>query len=205
MGTIYHSIDGTNPSEFMGGTWEPWSEGRVPVGMGSNGTTNYTTVNARFGVDSVTLTTGQLPAHVHSMAHTHNIPNHVHTMAHTHGMAHTHTNSINHWEWTTPSGQTATERLGTWSGTTLIGNVYATSAGAMTTQQMRRRATPPATGASSAANTGGSSDANTGNPTTLPATGGVSTANTGNNTGAVGGSHENRMPCTTCYMWLRTA
>lgn len=37
------SVNSTNPSELFGGTWVSWVNGRVPIGVGSNGTTNYTT------------------------------------------------------------------------------------------------------------------------------------------------------------------
>ena len=32
IGSIYMSVNDVNPSTFLGGTWEPWGSGRVPVG-----------------------------------------------------------------------------------------------------------------------------------------------------------------------------
>jgi hypothetical protein len=37
---------------IYGGTWVSWGAGRVPVGVGSNGTTNYTSANATGGAES---------------------------------------------------------------------------------------------------------------------------------------------------------
>lgn len=51
---------------IYGGTWVTWGAGRVPLGIGSNGTTNYTSVEATGGTESVTLTTNQIPSHSHS-------------------------------------------------------------------------------------------------------------------------------------------
>ena len=43
VGSIYMSVNSVNPSSLFGGAWSAWGQGRVPVGVGSNGTTNYTT------------------------------------------------------------------------------------------------------------------------------------------------------------------
>lgn len=66
VGSIYMSVNNVSPAVFIGGTWEPWGEGRVPIGMGSNGTTTYNTVEDTGGSDSVTLTSDNLPTHTHS-------------------------------------------------------------------------------------------------------------------------------------------
>lgn len=66
VGSIYMSVNNVSPAVFIGGTWEPWGEGRVPIGMGSNGTTTYNTVEDTGGSDSVTLTASNLPTHTHS-------------------------------------------------------------------------------------------------------------------------------------------
>ena len=33
VGSIYMSVNDVSPEEFLGGTWERWSQGRVPVGV----------------------------------------------------------------------------------------------------------------------------------------------------------------------------
>lgn len=54
---------------IYGGTWVAWGAGRVPVGMGSNGTTNYTTVEATGGEEKHTLTNGEMPIHSITISH----------------------------------------------------------------------------------------------------------------------------------------
>lgn len=51
----------TAVSDIYGGTWVAWGLGRAVVGMGNNGTTNYTTVEQEVGAETVTLTNAQLP------------------------------------------------------------------------------------------------------------------------------------------------
>lgn len=41
IGSIYMSVNSTNPSTIFGGIWVAWGEGRVPIGIGNNGETNY--------------------------------------------------------------------------------------------------------------------------------------------------------------------
>lgn len=66
VGSIYITTTSTNPSSYLGGTWAQFGQGRTLVGMGSNGTTSYSTVQATGGSDSVTLTLSQVPAHSHT-------------------------------------------------------------------------------------------------------------------------------------------
>lgn len=87
IGSIYMSVNDTNPSSLFGGTWVAWGSGRVPVGVGSNGTTNYSSVEATGGAESrshshgaktsgtasgntgaTALTVSQIPAHTHSLS-----------------------------------------------------------------------------------------------------------------------------------------
>lgn len=72
VGSIIHSTTLTTASAVQaiyGGTWVAWGTGRVLVGMGSNGTTNYTTVEATGGAESVALTNAQMPVHSIGMSH----------------------------------------------------------------------------------------------------------------------------------------
>jgi len=65
VGSIYMSATmatATAVENALGGTWVAWGAGRVPVGMGSNGTTNYTTVEATGGQETVTLQEKNLPS-----------------------------------------------------------------------------------------------------------------------------------------------
>lgn len=36
IGSIYMSVNDVNPSTFLGGTWEPWGSGKVPVGVNTS-------------------------------------------------------------------------------------------------------------------------------------------------------------------------
>lgn len=38
IGSIYMSVNNVNPSELLGGTWEVWGSGRVPVGVKASDT-----------------------------------------------------------------------------------------------------------------------------------------------------------------------
>jgi len=66
-----------NPGQIFGvGTWQAYGPGRVIIGMGNNGETNYTVGNAEGGLDAVSLTTAQLPAHNHTFtggSHSHTV------------------------------------------------------------------------------------------------------------------------------------
>jgi len=69
VGSIYLNANvATNPKTLLGfGTWESFGQGRTVIGMGSNGTTSYTTLRATGGADTVTLTIAQLPPHNHAI------------------------------------------------------------------------------------------------------------------------------------------
>ena len=54
---------------IYGGTWEAWGAGRVPIGVGSNGTTNYSTPEATGGSETHTITNDNLPRGLISVAH----------------------------------------------------------------------------------------------------------------------------------------
>lgn len=81
VGSIYMSVNNTNPSVFFGGTWVAWGSGRVPVGVDASDT-NFSTVEKTGGASTVTLTTAQMPSHSHAKgtlaadkggAHKHNL------------------------------------------------------------------------------------------------------------------------------------
>lgn len=41
VGSIYMSINDVSPQVFLGGTWQRWAEGRMPLGVGSNGESTH--------------------------------------------------------------------------------------------------------------------------------------------------------------------
>lgn len=67
IGSIYISTSSTNPSQTLGGTWAAYGQGRMLVGVGSNGTSNYTKSKLTGGNQSITLSLSNLPAHSHTI------------------------------------------------------------------------------------------------------------------------------------------
>ena len=66
VGSIYMSVNNTNPSTLFGGTWEAWGSGRVPVGVDTEDV-NFNSVEKTGGESTVTLTESQMPRHFHTM------------------------------------------------------------------------------------------------------------------------------------------
>lgn len=65
VGSIYISVNNTNPSSFLGGTWQSFGSGRTLVGVDTS-QTEFNTVLKSGGAKTHTLTTAQMPAHTHS-------------------------------------------------------------------------------------------------------------------------------------------
>ena len=66
VGSIYMSVNDTNPSTFFGGTWVSWGAGKVPVGVDTNDT-NFATVEKTGGEKQHTLTIAEMPEHNHTI------------------------------------------------------------------------------------------------------------------------------------------
>lgn len=66
VGSIYMTIDKTNPSELFGGTWVAWGEGRVPVGIDTEDE-SFDDVEKTGGEKRHTLTIAEMPSHNHSL------------------------------------------------------------------------------------------------------------------------------------------
>ena len=68
IGDIELNFSGINPNvKYPGTTWLQRAQGRALVGVGNNGTYNYTS-RQEFGSDSVALTVAQIPSHSHGIA-----------------------------------------------------------------------------------------------------------------------------------------
>lgn len=65
IGSVYTSTDSVNPGDKFGGVWESFGAGRTLIGVGNNGTNNYTAAETTGGVDSVALSNTQIPQHNH--------------------------------------------------------------------------------------------------------------------------------------------
>ena len=74
VGSIYFSVNDTNPTNYFGGTWELWGAGRVPVGVDAT-QSDFNSVEKTGGANTVTLTSTQIPSHTHTISssgdHTH--------------------------------------------------------------------------------------------------------------------------------------
>lgn len=67
VGSIYMSVNPTNPSELFPRTaWAEWGKGRVPVGVDTS-QAEFNKVDKTGGSKSVTLTTDQMPRHTHNV------------------------------------------------------------------------------------------------------------------------------------------
>lgn len=66
IGSIYMSVQNINPSNFIGGTWEAWGAGKVPVGVDTS-QTEFATVEQTGGEKTHTLTISEMPTHNHNL------------------------------------------------------------------------------------------------------------------------------------------
>lgn len=70
IGSIYITSQYSSSSQVaaaIGGTWESFGQGRTLIGVGSNGTTNYSSSSSTGGNSKVSLTTSNIPAHTHTV------------------------------------------------------------------------------------------------------------------------------------------
>lgn len=80
VGSIYLSVNSTNPSSYFGGTWVAWGSGRVPIGVNTSDT-SFNTVEKTGGSKTHAITSNEMPSHNHSVslttssngAHTHSV------------------------------------------------------------------------------------------------------------------------------------
>lgn len=195
VGSIFMSTNNINPSTYFTDTvWEAWGEGRVPVGIGSNGTTNYSTVEQTGGSEgipyhnhtftgSLGTTSNNSAAHTHTLnGHTHSIP----VLSGTAASAGAHTHNLSY-DKDIASGSATNRVVPNGSGASQ-GNNGALSAGAHTHTVT--------TNASTTGSNSNSTSTQSANHThTFTPTGSVSYAGTeGTN---------NMPPYIVCYMWKR--
>jgi len=64
IGSIYMSVNSTNPGTLFGGTWQAWGAGRVPVGFDSS-QSEFDTAEETGGEKTHTLTVSEMPSHRH--------------------------------------------------------------------------------------------------------------------------------------------
>ena len=66
IGSIYMSVNDTNPSIYFGGTWVSWGAGRIPVGVDTSDN-DFSTVEKTGGEKEHTLTVNEMPSHYHTL------------------------------------------------------------------------------------------------------------------------------------------
>lgn len=66
VGSIYMSVNSTNPQTLFGGTWVRWGNGRVPVGI-DTGQGEFNAVEKTGGEKSHKLTVSEMPSHAHTV------------------------------------------------------------------------------------------------------------------------------------------
>lgn len=64
IGSIYMSVNDTNPATFLGGTWVRWGQGRVPVGVKEDDD-DFKTPEKEDGEKKHQLTIDEMPNHRH--------------------------------------------------------------------------------------------------------------------------------------------
>ena len=72
IGSIYMSIQDTNPSVFFGGTWERIAKGKTLVGVDESDT-DFNASSKTGGEKTHTLTIDEMPSHNHSVIYSGNV------------------------------------------------------------------------------------------------------------------------------------
>ena len=184
IGSIYMSVNNTNPSTIFGGTWVSWGAGKVPVGVNAN-ETEFNSVEKTGGAKTHTLTIQQMPSHAHT------IVNHVHSIPSLSGTASNITLTGSVWNFAVQSKNTGVSSSGIFSNNNPSGSVgYAIET---------KESSSPNYADTVAINASHNHTITT-NASTTGQAGSGNTGNTGS-----GQAHNNLQPYITCYMWKRTA
>lgn len=177
VGSIYMSVNSTNPSQLFGGTWVALNEGRVLIGAG----TSYP-AGSTGGEATHTLTVNEMPSHSHSGS-TGSTGDHSHTRG-----------SMN-----ITSSSTAATQIGHWSEKTdtfTVGAIQSITLGnyGPRAQSSYRTGYYKVLNFDASRNWSGSTSS----------TGSHSHSMSLDNTGG-GSAHNNMQPYLSVYMWKRTA
>lgn len=194
VGSIYMSVNATNPSQLFGGTWVALDQGRVLIGAGTSypaGTTG--------GEASHTLTTSEMPSHSHSGS-TNSAGSHTHSGSSSSAGSHSHdrgsmniTGKLNYIAHGATVAASASGALSVSSTSTYHGN--ATAKG--NTEIVSLNASSNWSGYTS-------SDGSHSHSMSLDSAGSHTHTVTINSTGS-GSAHNNMQPYLSVYMWKRTA
>lgn len=233
VGSIYTSVNSTDPSTLFGGTWERFGKGKVLVGVDEDDS-DFSEANKTGGEKTHTLTTNEMPSHTHTQnSHTHTIGSHTHSVpAHSHGLnSHTHSFSD-----TSSSAGSHTHSV---SGTAAsngshshnhsydldaaaggarysvhraygggYGNNATTSSNGAHTHSVSGTAASAGGHTHTVSGTTGAASGSTANSSSLTSGStapSCSSATATNQSTGGGGSHNNLQPFITVFMWVRTA
>ena len=64
IGSIFMSLQNNSPANFLGGTWEPFGEGRTLIGVSSSDT-DFNAPNKTGGEKTHILSVDEMPSHTH--------------------------------------------------------------------------------------------------------------------------------------------
>ena len=192
VGSIYMSINNTNPSTFWGGTWVAWGSGRVPVGINTSDG-NFNTVEKTGGETVHKLSVSEMPSHTHQVpAHNHSIGSHNHSIPKLSGS--TNNTGEHQHEIITEFGAHANPDYD--PDAENIMQIAGVNAGTKRwkTGKINSMGNHSHTVTTNSTLTGSGGNGNTGNSAAM-------------NSGAAGSStaHNNLQPYIVCYMWKRTA
>lgn len=85
VGSIYISVSEESPASFLGGTWDKIEDAYLYAKLSTE------TAGSTYGDTDYKISTEQLPAHTHTLSHTHEVAAHQHTMYHRHSVTSTGT------------------------------------------------------------------------------------------------------------------
>ena len=193
VGSIYMSVNNTNPSILFGGTWTQIQDRFL---LAAGGT--YTNGNTG-GEATHTLTTTEMPSHAHGLnSHKHSVGAHAHGLnSHTHGVGSYATGSAGDhshnriYDGVNTYGLTGNVFGGSGSGTTLKAG---TSTISITNSSSLNHT-------HSISGTSGAASGNTANSSAFDS--GVASGDTASS--GSGGAHNNMPPYLVVYIWKRTA
>lgn len=198
VGSIYMSVNNTNPGTLFGGTWEAWGSGRVPVGVNADDT-SFATVEQTGGEKDHALTIDELAVHEHSVpAHAHGLNNHTHSIPKLSGTAASKTLTGKFGNFVVQSGSGKFTASGICSiaeisSDSMVSYFNENNVSGDVSDFCKIDATHSHTVTTTASTTGAASG-NTADSSEL-VTGDVGLDN----------AHNNLQPYITCYMWKRTA
>lgn len=202
IGTIYESVNPTNPSEFIGGTWESWGAGKVSVGVDVS-QTEFATVEKTGGEKTHTLTTNEMPSHTHTftgkaVTSGTQSANHTHSIPALSGTAATVSLEGGAWNFSTQNADGLSYN-GILSSYAAAGGVARYGGGDTTSSSTGDTLYVNASHAHSVSTNTSTTGANSANHT-------HSVTASGSNSSTGGGSaHNNLQPYITSYKWKRTA